>query len=173
MLIAFAPEICRGADPTSAVVKVATVMLCSSCGQVFGEVLAGVISQLIHSRKLVMLVFTSAGAITSIVLLKGAIQYYALLCIPVGFFMGYASVVLTTTAEQFGTNLRATATTLVPNFFRASAIPITLLFSLLSSSSMGIINSTLVTGAICFALALISILFMEETYAKDLDFIET
>jgi hypothetical protein len=172
VLIAFAPEICRGAGGASLLVSVGAVMLCSSCGQTVGELVAGVFSQLTHSRKLPMLVFLTCAAVSTVILLKGPIQYYAFLCIPIGFFIGYCSVVLTTTTEQFGTNLRSTASTLVPNFFRASAIPITLLFSNLSVT-MGMINGTLATGSICFGLALISIIFMQETHAKDLDFIET
>ena len=109
-------------------------MLWASCGQVIGEVLSGVLSQLTHSRKLSMLVFLSGAFISTFILLRSSIQYYAYLCIPVGFFVGYCSVVLTTTTEQFGTNLRSTATTLVPNFFRASAIPITIIFSMLVPS---------------------------------------
>jgi MFS family permease len=171
VLIAFAPEICHYAGPGMAIITVAAVMLSSSCGQAVGEALSGVFSQFTHSRKLTMLVFMIGAFISTFILLISPVQYYALLCIPIGFFMGYCSVVLTTTAEQFGTNLRSTATTLVPNLFRASAIPITLMFSSLIPSC-GAINSAMITGGLCFAMAFISILFMEETFAKELDFVE-
>jgi hypothetical protein len=92
--------------------------------------------------------------------------------LPLGFFIGYWSVVMTTTAEQFGTNLRATATTLVPNLVRASTIPITVLFSYLSSIC-GPVNSAMITGSLCFFGAIVSIALMEETFGKDIDFVET
>jgi len=79
--------------------------------------------------------------------------------------------VITSTAEQFGTNLRSTATTLVPNMVRASTIPITLVFGLISSN-LGTLNAALITGCLCFFGAAISIAFMDETFGKDLDFIE-
>ncbi len=170
VLIAFAPEICR-AGSGAAVITVASVMLYSSCGQAAGELFSGIFSQLTHSRKIPMIIFVFAAFIITIILLRSPVQHYTLLFIPLGFFAGYCSVVLTTTAEQFGTNLRSTATTLVPNFFRASAIPITIMFSSLIPS-YGTINSAVLTGGLCFAIALISILCMEETFARELNFVE-
>jgi MFS transporter, putative metabolite:H+ symporter len=171
ILTSFAPEICHHTGAGAIVVTVAAVKLCSSGGEAFGEVSSGIFSQLTHSRKLPMLIFTIAGIISTFILLSSPVQYYALLCIPVGFFIGYTSVVLTSTAEQFGTNLRSTSTTLVSNFFRASAIPITLMFSWLIPL-FGTMHSAMIIGGLCFALALVSILFMEETFAKKLNFVE-
>jgi putative MFS transporter len=114
-----------------------------------------------------------AGALVSAALvLNSPPQVYGLLCLPLGFFVGYWSVVVTSTAEQFGTNLRATATTLVPNLVRASTIPITALFSYLASIC-GPVNSAMITGGLCFAGAIVSIALMEETFGKDIDFVET
>jgi hypothetical protein len=53
-----------------------------------------------------------------------------------------------------------------------SAIPITLLFSWLCGV-VGAANGAMITGMICLGLAAVSILFMEETFGKDLDFLES
>ncbi|MDP3509078.1 MAG: hypothetical protein Q8T09_13975 [Candidatus Melainabacteria bacterium] len=110
-----------------------------------GEVLSGILSQFLRSRKLAMLVFVAGALVSAALVLNSPPQVYGLLCLPLGFFVGYWSVVVTSTAEQFGTNLRATATTLVPNLVRASTIPITALFSYLASIC-GPVNSAMITG---------------------------
>jgi putative MFS transporter len=171
VLISFAPEICRDFGRGAVVVTVGAACLWASCGQALGEALSGIFSQMTRSRKVSMLCFVAAAGISTVVLLRNSAQHYVLLAVPIGFFMGYCSVLLTTTAEQFGTNLRSTATTLVPNFIRASAIPVTLLFSGLVSN-YGTVNSAMITGGLCFAIALISIAFMDETFDKPLNFIE-
>lgn len=168
VIVSFAPEILTGSN---CVVSVASIALSYSFGETAGEVLSGVLSQMVRSRKLAMFIFVTGALIFATLVLKGPPQFYGLLCLPLGFYLGYWSVLVTSTAEQFGTNLRSTATTLVPNLVRASAIPITLLFSALSPI-YGPVASAMVTGGLCFLGALISIALMEETFAKDLDFLE-
>jgi hypothetical protein len=78
---------------------------------------------------------------------------------------------LTTTAEQFGTNLRATVTTSVANNVRATVLLTLPLFQLLKPE-WGVLHSGAIVGGICFTLALLSLWRMEETYGKDLDYEE-
>jgi MFS family permease len=171
VLVSFAPEVRGVAGATNMSVNIATIALFYSIGETLGEVVSGLFSQWLRSRKLAMLIFAAMAFISTLFVLKGPVQFYALFCAPLGFFVGYWSVAITTTAEQFGTNIRATATTLVPNFIRASTIPITLLFSALAGT-VGALESAMITGALCFVAAIISILCMEETFGKDLDFVE-
>jgi hypothetical protein len=96
---------------------------------------------------------------------------YAWICLPLGVFVGVWSVVVTSAAEQFGANLRLTATTLVPNMVRASAIPITIVFNYLSNF-IGGSNAVCLVGMVCYALAFYSISKMPETFGCDLDFNE-
>ena len=78
---------------------------------------------------------------------------------------------LTTTAEQFGTNLRATVTTSVANNVRATVLLTLPLFQFLKPGQ-GVLNAGAIVGTVCFALALLSLWKMEETYGKELDYEE-
>ena len=88
-----------------------------------------------------------------------------------GFGIGYWAIFVTIAAEQFGTNLRATVATTVPNFVRGMVVPITLLFQLLRKP-LGIQGSALCVGACCMAVALYSLWRLQETFHKDLDYFE-
>ncbi|HLT95014.1 MAG TPA: hypothetical protein VKZ56_10660, partial [Membranihabitans sp.] len=96
---------------------------------------------------------------------------FYLLCILLGFSNGYWTLFITVAAELFGTNLRATVATTVPNFVRGAVIPITTLF-LLMRSGVGIIYSALIVGAITTVLALWALRTLPETFHKDLDYYE-
>jgi MFS family permease len=170
VLVSFGPEISSHGAPTT--LTVASCIFFSSIGESIGEISSGVVSQLMNSRRRTMYLFLCAGTAFALLLLNCPSNFYAPLCLPLLFCFGYWSVAITTTAEQFGTNLRATATSLVPNLVRASAIPITCLFSMLSQQ-VGARNAAIATGACCFIAAIISIHYMEETAGKNLDFIES
>ena len=88
-----------------------------------------------------------------------------------GCVTGYWALFVTIASEQFGTNIRATVTTTVPNFVRGAVVPIILGFKTLEMS-MGAVNSALVVGGVCITLALIAIFSLKETFSKDLDYIE-
>jgi len=89
-----------------------------------------------------------------------------------GLAQGYWTVFLTMSAEQFGTNIRATVSTSVPNFVRAMTVPVTLALQALAPS-LGVLNSTLAIGCVVFACAVLGLLTLRETYGKDLDYRET
>jgi hypothetical protein len=78
-------------------------------------------------------------------------------------------------AEQFGTNLRATAATTIPNMVRGALPLINLLFIDLFQKSWNwdIIQSGIVTGTLVMAITLIAFYFTEETFHKDLNYVET
>jgi MFS transporter, putative metabolite:H+ symporter len=96
--------------------------------------------------------------------------FYAL-CAVLGVFTGYWALFITVASEQFGTNIRATVTTSVPNFVRGAVVPINLAF-LAISKVHGLIISAYVVGGICFLLALLANYFLAETFQKDLDYSE-
>jgi len=95
---------------------------------------------------------------------------YAMITL-LGFFGGYWAVFLTYSSEQFGTNVRMTVTTTVPNFVRGALIPISLLFKFLIPS-VGLIHSAAYVGILCFALAIFAVSQLKETYGKSLDYTE-
>ena len=143
-------------------------------GVVTGDFFSGILSQWLRSRRkaiLLMMAMTFAGMVW---LLFGGIQSAPALyaCyVWLGFSIGYIAMFLTTTAEQFGTNLRATVTTSVANNVRATVLLTLPLFQFLKPG-WGVLHSGAVVGVICFSLALLSLRSMEETYGKDLDYEE-
>jgi len=96
--------------------------------------------------------------------------FYAL-CLALGFAAGYWAVFVTVASEQFGTNLRATATTTVPNFVRGAVVPITSVFQVLATQ-VGLPMSGLIVGATTLILAAFALRLLNETWDRDLNFVE-
>jgi hypothetical protein len=88
-----------------------------------------------------------------------------------GFGIGYWAMFVTIGAEQFGTNLRATAATTVPNMVRGTVVLTTTLFGSFKDH-FSVINSGAMVGVICFCIGLFCILTIPETHGRDLDFLE-
>src|SRR5436190_1054538 len=85
---------------------------------------------------------------------------------------GHWTLFITIGAELFGTNLRSTAATTIPNFVRGAVIPLTSLF-LLIKSQVGIIYGALAVGLLTYLMAIVALAFLEETFKKDLNYTET
>lgn len=170
VLVTFAPEIMPdGAEASYLVAKIAAFY---SIGEALGEAVCGVTSQVLRSRKKAILLFQVCALVLTIFTVRSTPDVYAFLCLPLGFFVGYWAIAITTTAEQFGTNVRSTVTTVVPNLMRACHIPINLTFAALVKTYGT--NTAVVSLGICsYVLAFISLFLMEETFARDLDFLES
>jgi MFS family permease len=143
-------------------------------GLVAGDLVSGYLSQLLKSRKKVILIFLILNCIFITVYLflnhfNGFFFY--LMCGMLGFSNGYWAVFVTNASEQFGTNLRATVTTTTPNIIRGTTVPITLTFQYLSGN-VGIIYGALIVAVICLAIAITAALKTQETFGKDLDYVE-
>ena len=145
---------------------------------VFGDMGAGFLSNYIKSRKKTLLIFYGILSFFFILFfaLKGggsAFNMY-LLCMGLGFGSGISVLYITMSAEQFGTNLRATAAISIPNLVRGFLPLILLLFKFLRGNSMlnNYVTAAWVTGVIVLAIGLVSVFFTHETFGKDLDFIE-
>lgn len=143
-------------------------------GLAFGDLLSGYLSQYFKSRKKIIFAFILATNILIVIYLFfnsfGSFYFYSI-CLLLGVSCGYWAVFVTNASEQFGTNLRATVTTTVPNFVRGAVVPLTLLFQYLKGPT-GIIYSAAIVAGIALLLAYISASKLEETYGKDLDYIE-
>ena len=96
---------------------------------------------------------------------------FYLVCSGLGFSIGYWALFVTIAAEQFGTNLRATVATTVPNFVRGSVNIITPLFLTLGSH-YGIITAAGLVGLLTLVIALLALRKLHETFGKDLNFLE-
>ena len=145
---------------------------------VFGDMGAGFLSNMIKSRKKTLLIFYAILSFFFILFfaLKGggtAFNLY-LICMGLGFGSGISVLYITMSAEQFGTNLRATAAISIPNLVRGFLPLILMLFQFLRGSSMlnNYVTAAWVTGVIVLVIGLISLFFTNETFGKELDFIE-
>lgn len=173
ILITFSPEFAKAMNILGSINAGDAVMFCY-IGLVFGDFMSGYLSQLFKSRKKVVLLFLvlCALSIISYFMLYGvSATLFYFVCGAIGFTVGYWAVFITISAEQFGTNIRATVASTVPNFIRGTVIPITFLFQLLRKN-LGILNAGALVGALCIIIALYSLYHLEETFHKDLNYIE-
>jgi MFS family permease len=173
VLIFFSPEFAQALGITEPVNAGKCVML-AFAGQVLGDLASGYLSQVLQSRKKGMLVFLLGSYAMMLVYLLTATQSlttFYVICACLGFFNGYWALFVTIAAELFGTNLRATVATTVPNFVRASVIPISAIF-LFGKNNYGITTGAVITASLVIAIALLSLWRLEETFKKDLDYSE-
>lgn len=151
-----------------------TVMFCY-LGLAIGDFAAGYISQLLESRIKVMNYYLYVSILLMVAYLffihDITVVTAKIILTALGFFGGYWAVFVTSASEQFGTNLRSTVTTTVPNFVRGSLILVSLLFKFLIPS-MGILQSAAIVGVICFSLALFALSQLKESFGQSLDFME-
>jgi MFS family permease len=172
VLITFAPEIGRTLGITGEI-SVATALPLAYLGITLGDFASGMLSQLWGSRRKAIAVFVAGGAAVTacLPLLHGAspAAYYGF-CFVLGFFLGYWVLMLTVAAEQFGTNLRATAATSVPNFVRATGVLCT--SSFIALKPLGTVQGALIVGAGAFIAAAVATALLHETFGRDLDFVE-
>jgi MFS transporter, putative metabolite:H+ symporter len=123
-----------------------------------------------------MVIFMTASCIFEsfyLILMKNCsnTSFYVLIFF-MGLGMGYWAIFVTIAAEQFGTNLRATVATTVPNFARGALVPITGIFTGLTPDYLSPPATAVLLGFLCFGSAFVAIYMMEETYGKDLDYLE-
>jgi MFS family permease len=173
VLIFFSPEFGHALGVTEPIVAGKAVML-AFAGQVLGDIVSGYMSQRWKSRKKGMLVFLVGSYSLMLVYLLTQTQSlttFYIICACLGFFNGYWTLFVTIAAELFGSNLRATVATTVPNFVRASVIPISGLFLLLKES-YGITSGAVITGTLVVGVALLFLWKLPETFSKDLDYEE-
>ncbi len=142
-----------------------------------GDILIGFVSQYFRSRKKALYLFYFFTILSGLFFFSGLIKSDAVMyaaCAALGFSTGFWAIFVTMAAEQFGTNLRATAATTVPNMVRGSLPLINLLFVNVFQKNMGwnLVNSAIITGVIVMTITLIAAWFTEETFHKDLNYTE-
>ncbi len=146
-------------------------------GIAIGDILIGLVSQYFKSRKKALLLFYGLTML-------GLLFYYSnynnsdttmyLVAGWLGFSTGFWAIFVTMGAEQFGTNLRATAATTIPNMVRGALPLMNMMFLDLFQKSWqwSIVYSGIVTGVIVMSIAFIAFAFTQETFHKDLDYME-
>ncbi len=139
-----------------------------------GDVLIGFISQWLKSRKKALYIFYGLTILFVMLFLHqttATANSIYWICLGLGFATGFWAIFVTMGAEQFGTNLRATAATTIPNIVRGTLPLIIILFKYLREAT-DFITGAAITGTLCIALGLTAVYFSKETFGKDLDFIE-
>jgi MFS family permease len=173
ILVTLSPEIARALRIQGEIKAVYAVMF-AYLGLAFGGFASGFLSQVLRTRKKVVLGFIlftlAATAAYFLAAGRSAAVFYGIVLL-LGFGIGYWAVFVTIAAEQFGTNIRATVATTVPNFVRGSLVPITLGFNF-CRGKIGLIPGALVIGLACILIALWALRGLEETHGKDLDYLE-
>lgn len=146
-------------------------------GIAIGDIVVGLVSQWLKSRKKALYLFYGLTVLSTIYFFSDAnnndtAMYLA--CGLLGFSTGFWAIFVTMGAEQFGTNLRATAATTIPNMVRGALVGINLMFKGLFQDNWqwSLIKAGVVTGVIIMIITLVAAYFTEETFHKDLDYVE-
>jgi putative MFS transporter len=175
IIVSFSPEWAK-MQGIEGIKDASIPITCCYIGITVGDFLCGLMSQIFKTRRKVMLLFLGLSLLSFIwfYFIKDytPTQYY-LFFIWLGISVGFWAVMVTIATESFGTNLRATVTTTVPNFVRGSLVLITILYKFLQSQGVAKMEAVLITGIVCVTISLIMAYRTEETYGKDLDYLET
>jgi predicted MFS family arabinose efflux permease len=174
ILVTLSPEFGRALGVAGTVSAGDAVMYCY-LGLVAGDLASGLLSQLLRSRRRVVILFlllTGAAVAAYLTAGRGASlgTFYGI-CFALGVASGYWAVFVTVGAEQFGTNLRATVATTVPNFVRGALVLITIGY-LFARDRLGPVHAGAVVGAACVGIALWAAASLRETFGVDLDYFE-
>jgi MFS transporter, putative metabolite:H+ symporter len=175
VLVFFSPEFgkMKGIEG----IKASNAIAIAYMGLILGDLASGLLSQYLRSRVKVMFIFLSLDVIAIAYYLSAdfasATSFYFshfLLGISVGFWV----IFVTIGAEQFGTNLRSTVATSVPNFARGMQVPINESFKYLKSAAVtgSAISAAWIVGGVCMAIAFLALWGMKETFHEDLDYVE-
>jgi MFS transporter, putative metabolite:H+ symporter len=174
IVVTFSPELAVALGISEPVIT-GTSVFWFYLGITIGSVANGLLSQWLQSRKRAVAIFLG-GTLLSLAAvfhapMASAGTFYSWVFV-IGFFTAYWAMLVTVAAEQFGTNLRATVATSVPNFVRGATVPIVALFAYIRPE-VGIVNAAEIVGVLVAALALYALVMLRETFSVDLDYVET
>lgn len=190
ILITFAPEFAKALSISGTILAGDAVMY-TYMGLAIGDFTSGFISQRVGSRKKVVFAYILLSLVAIVLYLFMPVktpEFFYGVCFFMGCAIGYWALFVTIAAEQFGTNLRSTVATTVPNFIRGTVVPLTFLFEILrnlittnTTSSygvdraqhFGIIYGALIVGVVTIVIAFVALRMINETYGRDLNFEET
>jgi MFS family permease len=173
ILVAFSNKFASQLQVQGAVNPGDAIAFCYA-GLVLGDLCSGLLSQLLKSRRKVMLIFLVFTAVMVGIYLNlhgAAMWVFYTVCFVLGFSVGFWAIFVTIAAESFGTNLRATVATTVPNFARGMLPLISILFVQVQHY-FTYLQSGGIVAIICIGIALIAAWKIEETFGKDLNYVE-
>lgn len=173
ILVTFSPEF-GSAMNMPVLPSAGRAVLFAYVGLAIGDFSSGTLSQVLKSRNRVVELFLAMTAVCIAVYFAVAhvsLGLFYAVCLLMGIAAGYWAVFVTIASEQFGTNIRATATTTAPNFVRGSVVLLTLAFQAMRPA-VGIRGSAMIVGAVALGVAYLSLRGLEESYGTDLDYLE-
>jgi putative MFS transporter len=173
ILIGLSPELAKAMGMNPGPQPGRAVML-AYIGLSIGDFASGALSQVLRSRKKSIGLFlglTVLSIVAYFTVASASLTLFYACCVALGVASGYWAVFVTVASEQFGTNIRATATTTAPNFVRGAVVLLTLAFKALKAP-LGVTGSAMAVGAVALIVAVVSLASLEETFGKDLDFVE-
>jgi putative MFS transporter len=170
----FAPEFAKALQTEGAVLAGTTIMM-GYLGSILGDITCGFLSQKLKSRKKAVLYFMLGGAAIALLhplfsIGKTSLFFYWIR-FAIGFGNGFFAILIAWIAEMFGTNLRATVTSSLTNFIRASVIPLTFAF-IHFNPQIGLLKTSAVIGTIVFGLGILAVTRLPETFSRDLNYLE-
>ncbi|MEN9339251.1 MAG: hypothetical protein RIQ62_563 [Bacteroidota bacterium] len=174
ILITLSPELGKELHIIGEIKPAYSIMYCYA-GVTVGDLISGILSQVLQSRKRVLQYFVLATMLMVVAyfFMEGqTVQHFYWLFSILGFAAGYWAVLISSASEQFGTNIRSTVTTSVPNFIRAALVPITLLYALFQWVGVDKLDSALIVGVLCCGIAFWAASKLTETFGKDLNYYE-
>ncbi|MBD1384858.1 MFS transporter [Mucilaginibacter rigui] len=173
VLVTLSPEFGKALGATEPL-SAGEGVLYTYIGIAIGDIFAGLLAQVTKSRKLTMAVFLILSVVSAFTYLgsKGITHdKFVWICFFMGCTVGYWATFVTIAAEQFGTNIRSTVTTTVPNFVRGSLIPINIAFNAFVVH-YGMVTSGYIMMVILTLISLFSLSQLRETFGKDLNYVE-
>ncbi len=174
ILVTFAPEMMKSMGVSSFIPNPGKCIMYAYLGITFGDLASGLLSQVLKSRKKALATFLSLTVIGVCLYFTWAphseVVFYTVICF-IGFATGYWAVFMSTAAELFGTNIRSTVTTTAPNFVRGSLILVSWLVSI-AENYLNSVQSAIIVGVVVLGIAVVALWNLEETFHKDLNYIE-
>ncbi len=175
VLVFFSPEFgkAKGLEGITASNAIAICYI----GLILGDLASGMLSQWMRSRVKVMALFLALDVLAVLAYLSlpfSRPEYFYCCHFLLGFSVGFWVIFVTIGAEQFGTNLRSTVATSVPNFARGMQVPINESFKYLKNPAVtgSVITAGYIVGSACLLIAFIALWGMKETFDRDLDYVE-
>lgn len=174
ILIKFSVKFSTTNGVTGGQVQVITAMMLAYIGLSVGDLISGLLSQWLKSRKKVIALYLVVTLLVTLIFLFWTtmpLTAFYFLCFMVGTATGYWALFVQVASEQFGTNIRATATTTTPNFVRGAVVPMVLSYKAMESC-MGSVYAALIVGLIAIGLAFVALWSLRESFSKDLNYHE-
>ncbi len=173
ILVTFSPEFAKTLGVDTPIVAGDAIMY-GYIGISVSDLASGFLSQAMKSRRKVVLLYLVLTLIFVVLYLfnpSTSAKFFYTTCFLLGIGVGYWAMFVTIAAEQFGTNLRSTVATTVPNFIRGTLVPLVLAFRFMRNE-VGVIHGALWVGVLTIVIALVALRSVDETFGRDLNFIE-